>query len=233
MLYFPKSYFNDPILCGQISVLITALQKTPPTMLCCLIIQAWHWLPCWRALSPRGCWMWPQSPAAAEGGETLSSSCPQVPHPQGILRHRILSRAQLPLGWLGINPTYDLGCPRHSLFLFNHCHKKGLSCWYHVVKFQKELNPISFLFPTAIHRCSSRSDNFPFLLIEIGATGYLLAFKWRAPPDTSSVTRLKALRTCWCHWKVKCFDPCFINPHTSFCLLHSPVGQPRHKILHW
>lgn len=40
--------------------------------------------------------------------------------------------------------------------------KNGLSCWYHFVKFQKEIKSKSFFFPTETHCCESRSDHLSF-----------------------------------------------------------------------
>ena len=158
MLYFPKNYFKDPILSGQISVPTTAFQKTPLTVLCCLIIQAWHRPRLWRARKPPGDAGRDHSPPQRLKEESHGSSCPRVPHPWGILSWASWAEPSYPSADL----RSGTGCPKHSLFLFNHCHKKGQSRWHHFVKFQKELKPSSFFFPTEIYRCESRSHHLSF-----------------------------------------------------------------------
>lgn len=161
MLYFLKNCFSDPI--PQWTNLRTyhssrKYEKTPltrtmlfdDTSMAAVSALAKHWSPGrWQAC--------PQSPTAAEGAELqllLPSSTTSLGDPQLI----ILRLAQIPYADLGQGTSY----PKHSPFFFNHCHKKGLSCWYSFVKFQKELKPNSFFFPPGIHRCECRPNRLTF-----------------------------------------------------------------------
>lgn len=140
--------------------------------------------------------------------------------------HSKLSPATLMLTWDKVLVALNIPVPlqpmpqKRTILLVPFC------------KVSKGIKVQFFSLSTEIHCWESRSDHLSFLVIKIRACARLFAFKCMAPPDTSFISRLKALTTCLHYWKVEHFDAYFMNPYRSFSLLlHKLIKQSRRETL--